>query len=381
MTHESQDAQAVYEKLATHLDALPAGFARTNSGVEMRILRRLFTPQEAKLALHLTIIPEEARVIARRAGITVAEAASRLDEMDRKGLIMRTQQSDDPPRFMALQWMLGFWEGQVNRLTPELVEDALEYESSYIQPEQWGKAPQMRTIPVQKSIEVTHDVMPYEMAEEVAHRNDKFGVANCICRTAMQMVGKGCDKPRNNCLAFGPVVDYLVHSGRGREIGMTEALDILQQAEREALVLQPDNAQEPLFICACCGCCCGVLRILKRAAKPSCVVASAFSVRLDSRECNGCGVCIDRCQMDAISICEKKAVLNVERCIGCGLCVTICPTQSLSLVRKPVAEQMSVPKDHAASVINVGRARGRLSIPDLVRMQIKSKWDRLMASK
>ena len=78
MTHESEDVQDVYEKLATHLDALPAGFARTCSGVEMRILRRLFTPQEAELALHLTMIPEEARVIARRAGITVAEAAEQL---------------------------------------------------------------------------------------------------------------------------------------------------------------------------------------------------------------------------------------------------------------------------------------------------------------
>ena len=85
--------------------------------------------------------------------------------------------------------------------------------------------------------------------------------------------------------------------------------------------------------------------------------------------------------MDAISICEKKAVLDVDRCIGCGLCVTTCPTQSLSLVRKPVADRMSVPKDHAAAVINVGRARGRLSIPESVRMQIKSKWDRLMTPK
>ena len=67
-----------YEALATHLDTLPAGFVRTDSGVEMRILRRLFTPEHARLAVHLTIIPEEARVIARRAGIPVCEAMSRL---------------------------------------------------------------------------------------------------------------------------------------------------------------------------------------------------------------------------------------------------------------------------------------------------------------
>ena len=74
-------AKDVYETLATHLDSLPAGFARTDSGVEMRILRRLFTPEDAQLAVHLTIIPEEARVIARRAGIPVSEAASRLDDI------------------------------------------------------------------------------------------------------------------------------------------------------------------------------------------------------------------------------------------------------------------------------------------------------------
>ena len=208
----------VYETLATHLDSLPAGFARTDSGAEMRILRRLFTPEDAELAVHLTIIPEEARVIARRAGMPVSEAVSRLDEMDKKGLIMRTQQNDEPPRYMALQYVLGFWEGQVNRLTPELVEDALEYEPAYIQPDHWRKAPQMRTIPVQKSIDVQNDVMPYEMAEELVRTHTSLAVANCICRQAMRLVGKGCNKPEESCLVLGPAADYVVHSGRGRKI-------------------------------------------------------------------------------------------------------------------------------------------------------------------
>jgi hypothetical protein len=40
----------VYEKLAQHLDSLPAGYPRTESGVEMRILKRLFSPEEAEIA-------------------------------------------------------------------------------------------------------------------------------------------------------------------------------------------------------------------------------------------------------------------------------------------------------------------------------------------
>ena len=71
----------VYQRLAKHLDNLPGGFPATESGVELRILRRLFTPDEAELALHLTLIPEEARVIARRAKITRMEADERLQEM------------------------------------------------------------------------------------------------------------------------------------------------------------------------------------------------------------------------------------------------------------------------------------------------------------
>ncbi|MHB0958328.1 MAG: 4Fe-4S binding protein [Pirellulaceae bacterium] len=374
-------ANDIYETLATHLDSLPAGFARTVSGVEMRILRRLFTLEDAQLAVHLTLLPEEARVIAYRAGIPISEAVSRLDEMDKKGLIMRMQQPDEPPRYMALQYVLGFWEGQVNRLTPELVEDALEYESAYIKPDHWRKAPQMRTIPVQKSLGVHNEVMPYEMAEELTRTHASLAVANCICRQAMRLLGKACHKPVESCLALGPAADYLVQSGRGRKISVEEALEILQQADEAGLVLQPDNAQNAIFICTCCGCCCGVLRALKRDPQPSGMVSSPFLVRLDLSMCNGCGLCIKRCQMEAIRMHEKKSVLDVDRCIGCGLCVSTCPTHCLSLVRKPPSEQPDVPKDHVKSVINVGQARGRLGRRELIRMQVKSKLDRLRAPK
>ena len=77
----------IYQKLAHHLDNLPGGFPPTENGVELRILRRLFSPEEAELALHLTLIPEEPRVIARRTKLGIEEAAHRLEEMAGKGLI------------------------------------------------------------------------------------------------------------------------------------------------------------------------------------------------------------------------------------------------------------------------------------------------------
>jgi hypothetical protein len=120
-------AKDIYEKLAKHLDNLPGGFPRTESGVEMRILRRLFTPEEAEFAMHLTLIPEEPRVIARRAKVPVKEAARRLKEIEKKGLIISIHQENKPPLYMASQFAVGFWEGQVNKLDPDLAQNLEEY--------------------------------------------------------------------------------------------------------------------------------------------------------------------------------------------------------------------------------------------------------------
>jgi hypothetical protein len=117
----------IYRKLARHLDRLPGGYPPSESGVELRILKRLFTPEEAHLAMHLTLIHEDARVIAYRAGIPAAEAAERLETMLYKGLVYAQQAAGKPPRYMIAQFAIGFYEAQVNRLDKELAEDVEEY--------------------------------------------------------------------------------------------------------------------------------------------------------------------------------------------------------------------------------------------------------------
>ena len=371
----------IYERLAKHLDELPAGFPRTKSGVEMRILRRLFTPEDAEFAMHLTLIPEEPRVIARRAKIPVKEAARRLEEMEKKGLIMGIVEKNRPPLYMASQYALGFWEGRVNNLDPELVQDNEAYWDTYMEQGFWRGTPQMRTIPVNKSIAIENTVMPYERAEELVRSQKSFAVSNCICRQGMRIVGKGCDKPEESCMQFGMAADSVVRNGRGRRISMEEALAILQRAEETGLVLQPNNAKDPLFICTCCGCCCGVLKSLKHYAEPASMVVSPFWASLNTETCKGCGLCTKRCQMEAYHLENKKSVLDVKRCIGCGLCVSTCPTHSLSLVRKPKEKQPYVPKDIIKTSIKVGQARGKLGVGKLIGMQVRSKLDRLLASK
>src|SRR4030066_2121302 len=119
----SQPMSDIYKKVAKHLDDMPGGFPSTESGVELRILRRLFTPGEAELALSLTLLPEEPAHVARRIHLPEEETARRLEEMAKKGLIYRIQPKDAPTRYMALQYVIGIWEFHVTSLDRGPVED------------------------------------------------------------------------------------------------------------------------------------------------------------------------------------------------------------------------------------------------------------------
>jgi electron transport complex protein RnfB len=369
----------VYRELARYLDNLPGGFPTTESGVELRILRRLFTPEAAWLTLHLTLIPEEPRVVARRAGLPVRDAAQRLEEMAGKGLIFRIQPPGKPARYQAVHFLVGIWEWQLNNLDPDFVRDMEAYLPSLIE-SAWA-VPQLRTIPVGESLDTALEILPYEQAAHLVRAQKRLAVAPCICRRERTLLGEGCGRPEETCLVFWVAADYYVRNGLGRPIDQVEALSILEKAADAGLVLQPGNSQRPTNICACCGCCCAVLRNLKLQPQPAAQAASPFLAVLDTDACQGCGTCATRCQMEAVWLDNGCATLDLDRCIGCGLCVATCPTGALSLVRKPESAQPAVPKDITGSFIKLGQARGKMGLAELAGMQLRSKADRLLASR
>jgi len=371
--------EEIYQKLAKHLDNLPGGFPPSNTGVEFRILKRLFTPEEAEFALYLTLIPEESRVVARRAKVSTQEASQRCETMAQKGLIYRIDAQGAQPMYMASQYAIGIWEFHVNDLDEGLAKDMEEY-MPFLFKEAWKK-PQLRTIPVNKSLSGELKVMTYENAEELVRHVGKSVVAPCICRRELRLLGKGCDKPEETCLVFDKGAEYYQRNGLGREIGQQEVLDILKSAEEAGLVLQPSNAKEIINICCCCGDCCGVLRSLKSYPKPASLASTSFFAVINTETCEGCGACEDRCQMEAAQLKDEKASVDIDSCIGCGLCVSTCPTDSMTLARKPEYDQPDVPRDLIKASIELGRARGKLNLGNLLMMQVKSKVDRLLASK
>jgi len=363
--------QETYKMLAEHLDNLPGGFPPTESGVELRILKRLFTLEEAELAVHLTLLPEEPRVIARRAGLPPDEVARRLEEMAKRGLILRAEQEGSPFKYLAAQYLVGIWEYHVNELDKALIKDMNEY-FPVIQEQAW-KVPQLRTIPVGRSLTPQLKVMPYEIAEELVRAQKKFSVGPCICRRERTMMGEGCDRREESCLGFGRATDYRKRNGIGREIDLEETLDILKYADEAGLVVQPANAKDAMYMCLCCGCCCGVIRMFKRHDRPASMAASPFFAAHSPENCLNCGTCVDRCQMEALRLIGDSVQLDVGRCIGCGLCVSTCPANALSLVRKPESEQPGVPRDFIDASIKLGKARGKITTSGLIKMVVKSK--------
>jgi ferredoxin len=348
-----------YQQLAQHLDKLPGGFPPSDSGVELRLLKRLFTPEEAELAVHLTLDRGEARVIAQRAGLDLAEAEQRLRTMARKGLIFSIEPEDGPAVYQAVPWIIGIYEFQVNNLDEDFVQDVNEYIRTRGKVSRPQPVPQIRTIPVGQSIESQLETLPYERAEELVKAHEKFAVAPCLCRRKAEIMGSGCGAPREACLMFGDWADYYVRNGLGRYIDRAEVMEILTEANKANLVLQPSNSRDIAFMCCCCGCCCAVLNRLKLHPRPSEAVASPFIARAEPETCEGCGVCVDRCQMEAPSLDGDRVVLESTRCIGCGLCVSTCPTGTLTLVRKPAGEQIKVPITMDATWRELSEAPGK----------------------
>jgi ferredoxin len=347
----------VYKRLAKHLDNLPTGYPSTESGVELRILQRLFTPEEAHIATALTMMPEPVAGIAARVGTDEAQLAAALEAMAQQGLIFRIAKKDDT-YYSAAQFVIGIWEYHVNRLDEDLIRDVNEYMPTLMK-KGWlrTKTKQLRVVPVAKSVSAEMAIMPFEAAEEIINRQSKIVVSPCICRREQKMIGKGCDRPSEVCLAFGAGAYYYEKNGLGREIDKKEALELVKKGVDAGLVLQPGNQQKSMNICMCCGCCCGVLKNLKTMDKPAQLVHTNYYAHVDADLCTACEACVERCQMDAINV-DETARVNLDRCIGCGLCVTDCPTDAIALGRKSEEDRYLPPKNVFETYINIAQERG-----------------------
>jgi len=360
--------EQVYIKLQKHLDNQPVGFPATKSGVEIKILKHIFTPEEAEIVSYLNYRLEPIKTVFGRVEHLVEsseELEKLLNRIQKKGGV-ESKIKNGTKHYCCAPLVVGMYEFQIGRLTPEFVKDFSEYTSD----KKFGieflstELPQMRTIPVAKSIHPQHNVSTFdEVTALLRQAEEPFVINECICRKKKLIEGETCKVTdrKETCLAIGSMAQMVLTGGTGREIARDEAMSIIEQNQEQGLILQPSNTEQAEFICSCCGCCCGMLDVHKNIPKPLDYWASNFQAAVDTNTCEGCGTCEDWCQVGAVGVSEniQQAVVDLNRCLGCGVCVSNCPTESISLSKKSTEVKPPQTREDLYEII-MAKKKGRI---------------------
>jgi len=333
-----------YKDLAVLLDGIPNGFPATESGVELRLLAKLFSPEEAALACHLETEARGLPEIAAKAGLPEAATKVLLKGMLGKGLI-EVRRMEGGLGYKLIPFIVGFYEGQRGQIDAEFAALVEAYVKEGFHRVMSVKPSVHRVIPVEETIPVGIEVMPYERASTYVRAAKAWGVLPCICRVQKRLIGQACVHSEETCLVLSDRPGVFENARGFRALSLDGALKVLSDAAAEGLVHSTGNSVKGVsYICNCCTCSCGVLRGFAEYGYADSIGRSDFLAKADPESCTGCGLCVDRCQFKAISLVDWVSRVDESRCFGCGLCVATCPTGSLSLGQKAAAELESPPE-------------------------------------
>ncbi|MBA7669562.1 Caffeyl-CoA reductase-Etf complex subunit CarE [subsurface metagenome] len=89
-------------------------------------------------------------------------------------------------------------------------------------------------------------------------------------------------------------------------------------------------------------------------------------------KCVGCGLCLKVCAYDALSLIDKKAVVN-EKCTVCGACIDVCKFDAMEIERQPFKGQDTA--SFSGICIFAEHRRGKLSsvVPEIIGASLALK--------
>lgn len=328
------DAESPYRQLAEKLNELPNGFPSAQDESELRLLAKIFTPEEAALAAGLRPDLETPDQVAARLGRDPGKTTALLRQMVKKGQIVMGKTDQGRLGFGLMPFVVGIYEAQAGRIDVELAELFEDYYRAAFGEVLKVKPQLHRVIPVRESIDNSLEVQPYESVSDLVEKVQSWGVIDCICRTQKALIGQACTHPLDVCMVLSGRPDAFLPGGNIRPLTREQAHETLQRAANAGLVhCVSNNQHDTWYICNCCTCSCGILRGMADLGVANVVARSAFLNSVDEGLCAGCGECIAACQFGALTI-EASVVVNETRCVGCGVCVPVCPQGALSLVRR-----------------------------------------------
>jgi len=335
-----------YRRLSRSLDGLPNRFPPASNGSDLRLLAKLFTPEEAELAAELLPDVEPPGEIARRLGRVPAPTLAILKEMSQKGLITFGKTSQGRPGFGLRPFVVGIYEAHLDRMDAELARLFEDYFQKA-----FGRALEVqplvhRVIPLGVSVKSNLAVRPFESVSTLIDNAQAWGVLDCICRVQKALIGQPCNHPVDVCMALSSTPDAFAGGTVVRPLTRAEAYQTLKRAAEAGLVhCVSNNQRDTWYICNCCTCSCGVLRGMKELGIANVVAHSGFINQVEEDLCTACGLCVSNCQFEALSLEDTARVAEI-RCAGCGVCVQFCPEGALGLVAR--LETSEPPQDEAA---------------------------------
>lgn len=194
----------VYEHLADTLDRLPSGFPRTPSNIEISLLKKIFTPEEAWLAGQLCGDMESIEMIAERSGLSVEEAIERLKEISKRGLVWSDTQNGKT-RFRLAPFVIGIYEAQLESMDHEFAHLFEEYMVNGGAVGIMKPQPALhRVVPTQNSVK-SEWILPYDDVRAILLAAKSFCLNDCICRVQQDYIGRKCNFPIRICLSFSSV--------------------------------------------------------------------------------------------------------------------------------------------------------------------------------
>jgi NAD-dependent dihydropyrimidine dehydrogenase PreA subunit len=368
--------RSAYQNLVDRLNRFPQG--APPSEVLYKILRMLFSQQEAEYVSLLPIKPFNAEMAARLWKTSLLEAQTILDALADRGILIDIEK-DGSSVYSLPPPMAGFFEFSMMRVRTDLDQKLLaELFYQYLNVEEdfikalfvSGETQLGRTFVHEPALspENSLHVLDYEKASEVIRTASHRAVGVCYCRHKMEHLGRACSAPMNICMTFNTTAASLAKHGIARPVDVPEGLDLLQQAYESNLVQFGENVRnEVSFICNCCGCCCEAMLAAKRFGTMHPIHTTNFLPVIDEETCNGCGKCLDTCPVEAMSLVSasdarkkrrKKARVDEDLCLGCGLCVRTCPKKSVRLASRP--ERVITPVDSTHRYVVMAIERGKL---------------------
>jgi ferredoxin/cell division protein FtsL len=364
-----------YRLLQQRLDRQITG--APDSPVFMKILRLLFSPEDAQLARQIPTRPISLNGLSRKLNIPREKLGDKMTEMAERGLVIDIVFKDK--RYFSLApVVIGFFEFTFMRTRDDLPMAELAHlfdrymgeDDRFARTVFAGQTQLGRSLVREESLpEDNHtEILDWERATHIIESASEAGVSLCACRHKASHLGKACDKPQEVCLSLNFAAETLVRSGLARSISTDEAMRILETAKEAGLVQTGDNVQRNVgYICNCCGCCCGMIEAIKSFDISTAIVTSNWIMEIDLEKCKGCGKCAEACPLDIIEVVtegdgkgkKKWAVRDETLCLGCGVCYSSCKLGGITM--KPRIQRVFTPETTFDRLVAMAIERGKLA--------------------